>query len=84
MVDRRTDLSSQGQDFRPAGDLFSSMGIVMKRIQREERPHCKILPEEVRHAPSALHPEPRNVGLAPLPSFEDLRSMKQHGSPKGN
>jgi len=84
MVDRRTDLSSHGQDSQPASDILSSMGIVIKKIQREERPHCKILPEEVRQAPSVLHSQPRNVGLAPLPTFEDLRSRKQQASPKGN
>ena len=78
---QRTSFTIKGTGCTLEG-LF--MGIVIKKIQREERPHCKILPEEVRQAPSVLHSQPRNVGLAPLPTFEDLRSRKQQASPKGN
>ena len=79
MVERRTDFQTHPQGARPASDLFSSMGIVVKKIQREELPHCKILPEEVRQSSSVLCPKPRNVGLAPLPTFEELRARRQQG-----
>lgn len=69
-----------GGEAKPQSDLFSSMGIVIKKIQRDEKPRSKILPEEVRQAPSVL--EPRSLAsnesrLPQIPAFQELSRRRE-------
>lgn len=90
MVERR-HLGADADPFRrpageakPSANILSSMGIVMHKIQREERPRCKILPEAVRQAPSLFPHQseaPRNPLSAAGLKEEEAKREKEPGTP---
>ena len=69
---------------KPSTCVFSSMGIVINKIQRDEKPRSKILPEEVRQAPSTLESRPRALKepqLPHIPTFHELTQRKSDRPP---
>lgn len=67
---------------QPSANILSSMGIVMHKIQREERPRCKILPEAVRQAPSLFpHKSEAPVRASAGLKEEEMKRDKDPGTP---
>lgn len=87
MVERR-HLAPGSDPFRrpaaaanPSANIFSSMGIVVNKIQREELPKSKILPEAARQAPS-MFPQQPDLPTRPLPRVkEEANRQKDPGTP---
>ena len=79
------DLFHRPAGASPGANILSSMGIVMNKIQREEKPRSKILPEAVRQAPSLFtskaEPPVRTSRVASGLKEEEEKRDKDPGTP---
>lgn len=76
MTDRREVLMRRLERPTDLGNIFNSMGIVINRISREEKPHNKIFPGPTRETAQAPTVNRIQHPVREIPSFEELKARR--------
>ena len=80
MTDRREVFMRKLEKPTNLGNIFNSMGIVINRISREEKPQNKIFPGSTRETVQESTVNRPRQPVRDIPSFEELKVRRGNKS----